>query len=389
MFAQLAHTRIEAVATAVPSRAISIDDELKYYGNSEKKAARAKKMIGTDTRHPAWPGQTASDLCFAAAQELLARDPAMRESIDALIFVSQSPDFDIPATACILQNRLGLPASCAAFDMNQGCAGYVYGLWNAASLIASGACAHVLLLVGDAASLPRNPANRITSPIFGDGGSATLLCRDETAEPLFFSLGTDGAGYAHIIVPAGASRLPFSKNFEENRPYFTDIISADGTPWRLDEPFMDGAKVFDFTMNVVPGHIREVLKKAGRTADSIDWFILHQANCQIVREIAKKTGLPADKTPCETFSRYGNLSSASIPAALCDLFGTAGTTGRQTLYLCGYGVGLAWASCVWQAEACAISPVLFVGPPDPALASREAQLERWTKHLSGEDDAQG
>lgn len=203
-YCMLNGVRLAAVYAAVPQKEIRLEDELEYYGGSLKKAERARKMLGTDRRRVAWPGTTASDLCKAAAQRLLEEQGVDRGTIDALIFVSQSPDYDLPATACVLQHELGLSANCAAFDVNQGCAGYVYGLWLAATLVSSGACGQVLLLVGDACCAPRDPVNRITTPLFGDGGSASLVCRENNAPPMHFSLGTKGAGYKAIIVPGGA-----------------------------------------------------------------------------------------------------------------------------------------------------------------------------------------
>lgn len=161
----LSHVRLDAVYAAVPEREIRIEDELEYYGGSRKKAERARKIIGTDRRRIAWPGLKASDLCLAAAGRLLDEREVDRAFVDALILVTQSPDFDLPATACRLQETLGLSRHCAAFDVNQGCSGYVYGLWMAAGLIASGACSRVLLLAGDAPYMPRPANNRIIAPI--------------------------------------------------------------------------------------------------------------------------------------------------------------------------------------------------------------------------------
>ena len=167
MFATFHDVAIKAIAVAVPEHEITIEDELEYYGGSEKKAKRAQKMIGVDKRRIAAIGQTASDFCEAACKKVFQMCPEA-QTADALIFVSQSPDFRIPATACILQKKLNLSQDCAAFDINQGCAGYVYGLWVAASMIASKACQNVLLLVGDVATPPLDIRNRITAPIFGD-----------------------------------------------------------------------------------------------------------------------------------------------------------------------------------------------------------------------------
>lgn len=382
MFAKIHGARIAAIRAAVPTQEVHIEDELEYYGGSLKKVQRVKNMIGTDCRRLAWPGQTASDFCYAAAEAILKAHPDKRQKIDAIIFVTQSPDFDLPATACILQNRLNLPQSCAAFDVNQGCAGFVYGLWLGASLVSTG-CENALVLAGDTPANPRDVRNRVIASIFGDGGGAALISRDEKAPALYFSIGTDGEGYEHLIVPVGRCRIPFSRTFEENRELWDDIEGKEGFPWRLNETFMDGSAVFAFTMRVVPDHINSFIQESGIPKDSIDYFAFHQANRQIITEIAKKAQLPLDKVYSETFSRYGNLSSASIPAVLCDLFGEAGTTGKSRLLLSGYGVGLAWASCIWDAENCDCAPVLDVPAPENWENARETMINYWRDKLGG------
>ena len=370
----LSHVRLDAVYAAVPEREIRIEDELEYYGGSRKKAERARKIIGTDRRRIAWPGLKASDLCLAAAERLLDEREVDRAFVDALILVTQSPDFDLPATACRLQETLGLSRHCAAFDVNQGCSGYVYGLWMAAGLIASGACSRVLLLAGDAPYMPRPANNRIIAPIFGDGGSASLLTREEGAS-LAFDLGTDGSGYKHIIIPGGRAALPYRRNFAENRAFFEDIVDASGTAWRLNEVFMNGSAIFDFTLNVIPKHIKSVLHRHELSPEDIDWLFLHQANKQIVESIVGKTGFAPEKAPSVAFSRYGNLSSASIPAALCEHFGQRGGSGRTTMLFCGYGVGLSWASCLVRGQEVTCAPVISVsnGQDDAPDAVRRWQ----------------
>lgn len=384
MFTKIANARISAIRAAVSTQEISIEDELEFYGGSLKKANRARMMIGTDKRHPAWPGQTASDLCAFAAQALLADYDSLKGEIGALIFVSQWPDYNLPATACILQDRLGLPKSCAAFDVNQGCAGYVYGLWLAASLVNSG-LRNVLLLAGDASIWPRDKNNRVIAPIFGDGGSATLVSRDHEAPEISFGIGSDGSGHDFLIQPAGIARVPLSRDYEKNAALLEPVIDKNGNPWNLYDIYMNGKAVFEFTLRVVPDHIREFMERNSVSPSGIDYFVLHQANKQIVGEIAKKAGLPPEKTPADSFSRYGNLSSASIPAALCDLFGNAGTSGNASLLLCGFGVGLAWASCLWQARNCDIKPVLFA-PKDENALTWEEKIEYWRAKISGASD---
>ena len=382
MFAKIHGARIAAIRAAVPTQEVHIENGLEYYGNSLKKVQRVKSMIGTDCRRLAWPGQTASDFCYAAAENILEAHPDKRQKIDAIIFVTQSPDYDLPATACILQNRLNLPQSCAAFDVNQGCAGFVYGLWLGASLVSTG-CENVLVLAGDTPGNPRDVRNRVMAAIFGDGGGAALISRDAAASDLYFSIGTDGAGYEHLIVPVGRNRIPYSREFEENRELWDDIESKEGFPWRLNETFMDGSAVFAFTMRVVPDHINDFLQESGISKDSIDYFVFHQANKQIITEIAKKARLPLEKVYSETFSRYGNLSSASVPAVISDLFGSAGTSGNSRLLLSGYGVGLSWASCIWDADNCDCAPVLDVPAPEDGGQRRDTLIDYWRNKLGG------
>lgn len=387
MFAKISHVEITAIRAAVPAREVSLEDELEYYDGSLKKAQRARNMIGTDKRRLAWPGQTASDLCFCAAEALLSDYPDLKNSLDAIFFVTQSPDYLLPASACILHHRLGLPVECAAFDVNQGCAGYIYGLWLAASLLNSG-CRNALLLAGDVPLWPHNRKNRVIAPIFGDGGSATLLRFSQEAPDLLFSIGADGAGYKFLTLPAGATRLPFSLDPEKNRVLLEDIPDQNSQPWRLYDTWMNGKAIFEFTLRVVPEHIRQFLKKCKTLPENVNYFILHQANKQIITEIARKGGFPLEKTPRESFSKYGNLSSASIPAALCDLFGQTEKINGKKLLLCGFGVGFAWGSTLWQAGNCDIRPVINV--PEPVnTPSWEDKVRKWQTRIQGEVNENG
>ncbi len=380
MFHTLHHVQIAGVRAVVPANEIRLEDEIDFYGGSSKKVARLQTMLGMDRRRVCPPDVTASDLCAHAAQALFAAMPEARGMVDALIFVSQMPDWHQPATACELQHRLGLPQQCAAFDVNQGCSGYIYGLWLGSSLVASGAAKHALVLVGDAHSFGRDMKNRVTAPVFGDGGSATLLVRNEQAPPIHFGLGTDGSGFEAIIIPAGKARIPFSRDFETNRELVEAIDDTQGNPWYLLDTFMDGGAVFNFTMDVVPKHLEEMLRYSGYTPDSTDWCILHQANKQIVENVAAKAGFALSKAPTNSFSQYGNLASASIPAALCSQFGNATPPG--SLLMCGYGVGLSWASCLCNITNWNCAPVIDY-EPDPNRPTRKQRVDRWKSILQG------
>lgn len=348
MFCEFSHVRLAAVHACVPPDAISIMDELRYYGGNSKKVERLRKAVGLNTRRVCPEGVTASDLCFQAASDLLDSAGMAREDIDALLFLSQTPDYQMPATACVLQHRLGLSRECAAIDLSQGCSGYVYGLWMAASLIASGACRKLLLLVGDVLP-PRNPANRAVSPIFGDGGTASLLVHDPAAPAMPFALGTDGSGHELIAIPAGRARRPLSLRQEDDAELYEDISDADGNPWRMLQPYMNGRKISDFSLQVVPDHITRFLRRVNVTPERIDWLFLHQANGHIVKCVTEMAGFSPSQIWSETFSQYGNLACGSIPAAICHRLGGRGAVDGQML-LCGFGVGLSWGSCLVRAS---------------------------------------
>lgn len=381
MFHQLRNVRVAGLRAAVPANEVCLEDEASHYGGSLKKVARMRATLGMDRRRVCPPDVTASDLCAHAARALLTDMPGAAGNIDALVFVSQSPDWNQPATSCELQHRLGLPASCATFDVNQGCTGYIYGLWIASSLVASGAAGHVLLLVGDAHPAGHDQRNRVMAPVFGDGGSATLLARDEAAPPMQFGFGTNGQEFEALITPAGHARIPLMRDAAANTAFMEDNIDPMGNPWQLADAWMDGGAVFNFTMDVVPPHIEAALHHAGLAPDDIRLLVLHQANKQIVQTIAEKAGFPPEKAPADSFSRYGNLAAASIPGALCDAFGSEPSPGK--VLMCGYGIGLSWGSCLCTLEHWNCAPILDF-TPDPDRPTRAARIERWQKIFRGE-----
>ncbi|MDR1241373.1 MAG: ketoacyl-ACP synthase III [Deltaproteobacteria bacterium] len=376
------HAAISGLSAVVPKNEIRLQDELEFFGGDAKKAQRATTMAGIDRRRVAEAGILPSDLCRQAAETLFAGLELDRSSVDAVVFVSQSPDYVMPATACILQDKLGLPQTCAAFDVNQGCTGYVYGLWIAFSLAESRACSRVLLLEGDGLARLTDRDNRVIAPIFGDCGTATLVEYTEEESVSWFMLGTDGSGAETLMVPAGRGRLPLPETPEAYAPYCERLYDENGTPWRLNRTYMDGGEVFDFTLNVVPEHILELLRFAGKEPEDIDSLVLHQANRQIMQAIAGRLGFPPEKVPMETFSKYGNLAGASIPAAICDALAGKIQYSRQQLLLSGFGVGLSWASAVLAPDRVWCSGMRDyetpAGHPRP-----EDILEHWRNKITG------
>lgn len=332
-------SRISGIVTAVPPRVKSIDDEIDLYGGNAEQVERIKKTIGLHRRRVVEGNVTAGDLCEQAARRLLERSQLAAEEVDAVIMVTQTPDYFQPATACVLHGKLGLKTDCAAFDVNLGCSGYVYALWLAGMMVEVGSCQKVLVLAGDTISRCVNPRDRALAPLFGDAGSATLVEHSGEDFPSWFSVHTDGAGFEHLIVPGGAFRHPST---EETRREEAD---ADGNVRSAENLKMNGAEVFNFSIKVEPPAIRDILAFAGKTVEEVDHLVFHQANKYIISNIARRLKVPLEKTPCATVERYGNQSCASIPGTICDCLCEELMEREMNLVLSGFGVGLSWASC--------------------------------------------
>lgn len=351
-FNVFSHAKIAAISVVVPKKEIRLEDELEFFDGNLKKVDRIRKMIGISARRVADENVTAADLCQQAAENLLMGTKITPESIDALIFISQSPDHAIPATACILQDKLGLSRECAAFDVNQGCTAYTYGLWLASSLVDSGACKRILVLVGECGARRSDPANRVISPIFGDCGTATLIENSKDASRSWFLLGTDGSGAEALMVPAGHARFPFPGDGRSYEEFIKPINDVNGNPWYYFSAYMDGGVIFNFTIDVVPDHLRDLMRLAHKNAEDIDWFVLHQANRQIVNAIARKADFPINKAPTDTFGKFGNQSGASLPSVICDQLCEQISDSKATILLSGFGVGLSWASAIVTLDHC-------------------------------------
>ena len=319
--------RIRAITTVVPHRVF--ENERDAVGFSPKEVDAVVKMVGVKRRHMAEDSVCSSDLCLAAARdvlEALAWDPA---SVDGLIMVTQSPDYFQPSTACLLQRDLGLSDNCAAFDVGLGCSGYTYGLWMAGMMLATGGFRRVLLLHGETPTRFCDPADRAVGLLFGDAGSATAIEAAEQASgrPWWFSLHTDGAGYADLIIEAGGFRDRFSPDRQKHFLH------------------MNGAGIMNFTLRRVPPLITDTLSAAAMTADEIDYFIMHQSNRFIMRHLAKKCSVDPAKMPM-TLEDFGNTGGPSVPLTI-----TQGKLDRSahrdlTLLMLAYGVGLSWGSAL-------------------------------------------
>lgn len=329
--------RIAGIAASVPAKEFSNRD---YELLSEKEQEVFIRTVGVETRRVADPGMTTSDLCFAAAEKLIAGLGWDRGTIELVIFVSQSRDYLIPATAGILQDRLGLPKSCAALDVSLGCSGYVYGLSLMGRMMAGGAIRKGLLLVGDVSTMNTSYRDKSTYPLFGDAGTATAMEYRKGAPDMSFNLQTDGAGYKAIIIPDGGIR-----NFASRERSFEYEDFADGISRNRFHIALDGMEVFNFSLREVTPNVNALLEFSGRGIEGIDYFVMHQANRLMNESIRKKLKIGPEKYPY-SIGKFGNTSSASIPLTIVSELSALVQNSKLNLLFSGFGVGLSWGSAI-------------------------------------------
>jgi 3-oxoacyl-[acyl-carrier-protein] synthase-3 len=324
--------RIAGIVSCLPSQVIENSFYEEQFGEG---VAEVTKMTGVLTRHRAPEDVTTSDLCEAAAHRLLEKLGWDPETVDGLIFVTQSPDYRLPATACAVHGRMNLRVGAVAFDVNLGCSGYPYGLWLAMMGIQTGAMRRVLLAVGDTSGKTIDPTDRSTALLFGDAGTVTAIEYSEDGEGSVadFILGSDGRGAENLIVPNGAFRVRKAEGRLEGR--------------NLDKLYMDGGEIFTFTLKSVPPLINETVEAAGVRKEDYDAFLLHQANTFMINHIAKKAKLPKEKVPIN-MDRYGNTSSATIPLLMTTDLSEDLSARTMRLGMFGFGVGYSWASASIQ-----------------------------------------
>jgi 3-oxoacyl-[acyl-carrier-protein] synthase-3 len=304
-------------------------------------AQKIFEKTGVRYRHIAAESETAADLAFLAAQRLFDERSIDRNSVDFLIFCTQEPDYILPSSSCILQDRLGLPMSCGAIDVNQGCSGYVYSLGVAKGLIESGQVRTVLVLTGDTYSKLIHPLDKSVRTLFGDAGSATLLQGRESDAPLIgpFIYGTDGRGADRLIVPTGGFRK--SRDDGSSQPREDD----SGNVRSGDNLFMDGPDVLTFSLREVPKLYSALLATSKLDVERIDHFVFHQGSFLMLEMLRKKLKLPASKFVID-LEHTGNTVSSTLPVALTRLTGGDATTLSKTVMLVGFGVGYSWAGAM-------------------------------------------
>ena len=342
-FLEVRNVSIRGISAGVPRKVI---DNIKEFNNYSQEYDAAAFVESTGVKERRIDNLTTSDLCVPAAEQLIKDLNWDKQDIDAVVFVSQTHDYLLPATACIIQERLGLSKECYSMDLSLGCSGWVYGLSVVSSLLQNGNFKKALLLAGEA-----KRRVQYDEPLFGYAGTATALEYEEGSEGFKFHFGTDGSGYDAIIIPDGGSRNQFTAKSLEMEDFNGRKIN------RLYSR-MKGMDVFAFGISTVPKSVKQLSEHFGIDYHDADYYVLHQANLKMNNMIAKKLKLDAEKVPiCMDY--FGNTSSASIPLTMVTRLGEKGH-GQCKFVCCGFGVGLSWGTVAFATNGLVLSKLVEV-----------------------------
>lgn len=342
---------IAAMSAAVPKRVIKNREYTDVF--SQEEANEIVDKTGIEERRFSDVETCSSDLCFAAAEKLIADNNVNKEEIDLLVFISQTPDYRMPATSCTLQYRLGLPNSTVAFDINLGCSAFLYGLSVVYGLMQGGGIRKAMLLDGETRSKVYSPRDRRSAFLFGDGGVAALIEKDPKFGTSTFSMNSDGSRADLIMIPAGGYRKMSSAETVVEK-----VIDEYGNMRSEEQGYMRGGDVFNFVIREIPRDIKNTLAFVGKTVDDFDYVVFHQANNFINSYIAKKMKLNPERIP-STIAKFGNTSSVSVPLTIVsELRGKL--NGHKDVLLSAFGVGMTWATGVVSFEDCRISEIVEV-----------------------------
>ena len=316
--------RISEIETYFPEKKVTNEDLQKEF--PEWSPEKIFNKVGVKQRYTASAEETVLELAVKASEKLLKKID--KNEIDFILFCTQSPDYHLPTTACILQDRLGLRKNIGALDFNLGCSGFVYGLSIAKGLIATGVAQNILLVTAETYTKYLRKSDKSNRTIFGDGAVATLIQKDEAKENFQFILGTDGSGYDNLIVRNGGGRNRINKEDEAGNCLY-----------------MNGQNIFIFTIEKIPALVKEILEKNNLTKNDVDYYIFHQANAHILRRQREILEIPEEKFYIN-LEKYGNTVSSTIPIALKDALETGKVKRGQKIMLIGFGVGLSWGATI-------------------------------------------
>ena len=326
---------IKAISYYLPERLVTNEELVKEF--PEWSVDKVAQKVGVDARHLAAPSETAGDMAEKAARKLFEEYSIDPKEIDFLMLCTQSPDYFLPSTACVLQHRLGIPTSSGAFDYNLGCSGCIYGMAMAKGLIAAGIAKNVLVLTAETYNKYLHPSDKSNRSIFGDGAAACLVSTEGFAEIGEFSLGTDGSGANNLIVKTGAARQ------KEATGQFVE--DEEGHVWYDDYLYMNGGAIFNFTLDAVPAMMKDILEKNYMEKDDVDYYVFHQANKFMLSTIRKVCVLPKDKFYIN-LAETGNTVSSTVLIGLKDCMEKGIIKSGDKVMCTGFGVGLSWGGTI-------------------------------------------
>lgn len=350
-FVQYSGVGITAMSAAVPRCVVKGREYTEFW--SAEEANEIVDKTGIEERRFSDKETCSSDLCFAAAEKLISDNKINKEEIGLLVFISQTPDYRMPATSCTLQHRLGLPNSTIAFDITLGCSAFMYGLSVVYGLMQGGGIRKALLLDGETRSKVYSPRDRRSAFLFGDGGVAALIERDPKFGTSTFSLNSDGSRADLIMIPAGGYRKMSSAETVVEK-----VIDEFGNMRSEEQGYMRGGDVFNFVIREIPRDIKNTLSFVGKSVDDFDYVVFHQANNFINSYIAKKMKLNPDRIP-STIAKFGNTSSVSVPLTIVSELKDK-LNGEKELLLSAFGVGMTWATGIVPFVDCKISDIVEV-----------------------------
>lgn len=351
-FFEFKNAKIAGISICLGEKVCLFDEQPMYYNNNELLCRRLKNTIGFGKRYEAAENTTTADLCTAAALDLIKKMGLSVTEINAIISVTQTPDYYMPGNAHVLHERLELSKDCLALDVELGCSGFVYALFLAYSMISLG-MERVLIVAGDTLSKTINRKDRSEAPLFTDSGSACIVEKSMDNSEAFFMLRSDGKGVTKMFQPAGAYRRPSDNDTK------IEYMDKGGNIRSAENFFMNGLEVFNFTLVEQPLMLQELLAKCDKEISAVDYFIFHQGNKYIVETLAKSMKIPLEKVPC-FFSEYGNQSSASIPGTICAMKINEEKV-SNSFVLQGFGIGYSWGGCLLDMSIPLILPPFVYG----------------------------
>ena len=334
--------KITGILTVFPEKEISFEDEMENYDFTKRQSMKLKLVMGFDKRRVVEKGTSVSDLCVSGLNYLFDKKLLNKDDIDALILVTQSPDHFMPATSHVIHGMLNLKQDIYLDDITQGCSGYSFGLNKAFMLLEQESIKKVVVLNADIMSTKVCGKDRSSAPLTGDGATITIVENDPSGKPIYGAVKADGSGVDALIIPAGGFRLPSSEE--------TAVLEKDkaGNYKALDHISMKGDEVFNFVQREVPPMVDNLLEKANVTKEDVDYFMFHQPNKFMVKQLSNVMGLTTEKMPNNLVENFGNSASVTIPALITFNLGEKLKNESHLFCLCGFGNGLSWSSLLLE-----------------------------------------